>query len=156
MKCPGYGLDLAENGTPPPERGASGACFTRYGELLARSYSIPAYRPVHQLVVDAYIAQHPAGTTHREIQSVAVCLMTLCLFIEEGVDPQEGPALHKRMATQRFHWLEPPVLSGLRTVEDVLVAGNATDHERLVWAWSRDVWQAWAPHHATIRAWNAR
>jgi Family of unknown function (DUF5946) len=154
--CPGCGLREPDTGgTPPAEREAFAECWQRYGELLARSYSQP-YRGVHQLVVDAYAAQHPGGQTRREIQRVALCLMTLCLFIENGADPREGPALHKRMMANRpdFHWLQPPPLRGLLTVVDILAASTPAEHERLTWAWGRDVWQAWAPHHLTIREWN--
>ncbi|MFI9818422.1 DUF5946 family protein [Saccharothrix variisporea] len=155
--CPGCGLDLPDvDADPPAERDASAACFARYGELLARSYGIAEYRPVHQLVVDAYVAQHPGGTSRREVQTTALCLMTLCLAVEDGVDPRRGPELHKKMVADRpdFHWLAPPRRDGLLTVEDVLAAADASEHQRLVWAWARELWRAWEPHHATIRAWN--
>lgn len=158
VTCPGCGLRTPDTGgTPPAERGASAGCWERYGELLARSYSGEAYRAVHQLIVDAYIAQHPAGQTRREIQTVALCLMTLCLFIEDGSDPRQGPALHKRMMANRpnFRWLRPPRLHGLLTVADILPASTPDEHERLAWAWGRQVWQAWTPHHPTIREWNS-
>lgn len=54
-------------------------------------------RRVHQTIVDAYAAQHAGGTSRREIQTVALCLMTLCLFCEDDVDPADGPKLHKQM-----------------------------------------------------------
>jgi Family of unknown function (DUF5946) len=157
--CPGCGLVLPDtDATPPANRGASAACFDRYGELLARCYSLEAYRPVHQIVVDAYAAQHPGGTTRRDVQTVALCLMTLCLFIEDGLDPRDGPALHKQMMANRpdFCWLEPPKRHHLTTVIDVLAADTAAEHTTLVWAWGADVWRAWTPHHSTIRAWNAQ
>ena len=158
--CPGCGLVAPATGGPLPDgRGASAECWGRYGELLARSYSVAEYRHVHQLVVDSYIVQHPGGDSRREVQGLALCLMTLCLFVEDDADPREGPALHKQMMADRpdyFHWLRPPPLHGLMTAVDVLAARDAAEHERLVWAWGRDVWRAWAPHYATIRAWNAR
>ncbi|MBT2226963.1 DUF5946 family protein [Nonomuraea sp. NEAU-A123] len=158
--CPGCGLVAPATGGPfPDERGASAECWGRYGELLARSYGIAEYRHVHQLVVDSYIAQHPGGDSRRAVQGVALCLMTLCLFVEDDADPREGAALHKQMMADRpdyFHWLRPPPLHGLMTAVDVLAARDAAEHERLVWAWGRDVWRAWAPHHATIRGWNTR
>ncbi|WP_328808712.1 DUF5946 family protein [Nonomuraea montanisoli] len=158
--CPGCGLAApAGGGARPDAYGASAECWERYGELLARSYGIAGHRPVHQLVVDAYVAQHPGGDGRREVQRLALCLMTLCLFVEEGADPRDGPALHKRMMAGRpdyFHWLRPPRLDGLMTVADVLAARDPAEHGRLVWEWGRDVWRAWEPCHATIRAWNAR
>lgn len=108
------------------------------------------------MIVDAYAAQHAGGTSRREVQSVALCLMTLCLFIENDVDPAQGPALHKQMVVHRpnFVWLAPPKQLGSMTVADVLIARDKDEHCLLVRAWGNQVWQAWATHHATIRAWN--
>jgi hypothetical protein len=84
--------------------------------------------------------------------------MTLCLFVEDGVDPAMGPALHRRMVAHRpeFSWLEPPRQDHLMTVADVLATSGADQHCRLVREWGRQVWQAWAPHHATVRAYNVQ
>ena len=157
--CPGCGLTAPESAGPiPEEHSASAACWAVYGQVLARSYTDPGCRAVHQMVVDAYAAQHAGGTSRREVQSVGLCLMTLCLFVEDGVDPAQGPALHKQMVTHRpdFTWLAPPHQRGLMTVADVLSAHDADEHCRLVREWGRQVWQAWARHHATIRAWNTQ
>ena len=156
--CPGCGLVAPGTGAPPPaQHGASAACVERDGELLARSYADPTLRGVHQLLVDAYAAQHPAGTTRREVQTLALSLMTLCLVVEDGVDPARGPALHREMVAHRpaFARLAPPPLRGLMTVADVLAARDAAEHERLVRERGRQVWQAWAPHQAAVWAWNA-
>lgn len=69
----------------------------------------------------------------------------------------EGPALHKRMVAHRpdFTWLAPPPQRSLLTVADVTTAHGAGEHHQLVREWGRQVWQAWSPHHPTIRAWNA-
>ena len=156
--CPGCGLTaLKAAGPAPQEQAASAACWAAYGQLLSRSYTDRNYWAVHQIVVDAYAAQHAGGTSRREVQAVALCLMTLCLFIEHDVDPVQGPALHKRMVARRpdFTWLTPPAQHSLMTVADVLTAQDADQHCRLVGKWGNQVWRAWAPHHATIRAWNA-
>lgn len=155
--CPGCGLVATEaSGPPPVEHTGSGACYALYGELLARSYGDPGFRQVHQLVVDAYAAQHAGGTSRREIQTVALCLMTLALVIEHDVDPAEGPRLHKQMVRNRqpFRWLQPPPQRHLLTVRDVLAARDMDEHARLVREWARQVWAAWAPHHATIQHWT--
>ncbi len=158
--CPGCGLTTSDTGgDPPAEHVASAACYRLYGELLARDYSDPGYyRRAHQMVVDAYAAQHAGGTSRREIQTVALCLMTLCLFCEDGISPAEGPRLHQQMAANRptFTWLPPPPQQHLLTVADVLPARNAAEYECLVRRWAGQVWQAWAPHHATIRNWNSQ
>jgi hypothetical protein len=131
-----------------------------YGEVLARSYGDPECRTVHQVLVDAYAVQHAprdaGGASRRQVQEVALCLMTLGLVVEDGVDPREGPALHKRMVARRpeFRWLAPPPSSGPTTVGDVRGAHDAVEHRRLVLAWGGQVWRAWVAHHATVRAWN--
>lgn len=155
--CPGCGIPGSEPAGPPPaEHSASATCYGLYGTLLARSYSDPGFRRVHQLIVDAYAAQHAGGTSRREIQTVALCLMTLELFMEHDVDPADGPRLHQRMVLNRppFHWLQPPPQRHLLTVADVLVAADEAEHERLARRWAHEIWEAWAAHRVTIHQWN--
>lgn len=157
--CPGCRLrtPVCGHGVPPGFR-ASGGCWHRYGELLARSYGDPDRRDVHQLVVDAYVAQHAGSGEPRHVRRVALCLMTLQLVLEAGHDPAHGPALHARMVATMppVPALEPPVPCGTTTVDDVLAAGDARAHGALARTWARDVWGAWHRHHDTVRAWNAR
>lgn len=142
---------------PPVEHRASAGCYAIAGEVLARDYSDPDYyRLAHQIVVDAYAAQHGGGSSRREVQTVALCLMTLCLFIEQGVAPEHGPSLHQRMTVRRpqFTRLEPPDMHGLMTVADLLPARDAAEHARLALKWGGQVWGAYKAHHETVRAWN--
>lgn len=157
--CPGCGLTAAFTTTalPPAELVASGPCYEVYGELLAQDYNDrDYYRVAHQMVVDAYAAQHAGCTTRRGVQSVALCLMTLCLFVEEDIDPAQGPTLHQRMAANRpaFIWLSPPAPGDWLTVADILQAQTVAEHEELVRQWARQVWLAWSRHHPQIRPWN--
>lgn len=156
--CPGCGLVL------PPQRearrhpyiGASAECWALYGELLAREFQNPAYFSVHQLTVDTYAVQHPGSPERRSTQSVALHLMTLCLIVEDGVDPLEGPALHKRFIRRpAFRWLEPPRPNGQLTAADALRSRNPGEHAKAVRAWGEDVCESWAPHHQTVRGWIA-
>lgn len=165
VECPGCGLVHEARGRPrPAKRGATGECFEEYGILLDRSYSRAEYRPAHQLVVDAYICQHP-GTSRREVQSTALCLMTLCLFCADAADPADpadpadGPWLHAMMMRGRpdfFHHLDPPDLTGLLTHREVLMARSASEHALLARAWAGSVWSAWEPQHAVVGEWVAR
>src|SRR5918992_2105890 len=100
--CPGCGLWLERvDGPKHPYLGASASCLALYGEVLAREYSDPALLSIHQLTVDAYAVQHPGVPDRRTRQSVALHLLTLCLFLERGADPRHGPALHKRLVGNR-------------------------------------------------------
>lgn len=153
--CPGCGVVLpSEEGPTHAYIRSSPACWARYGELLAREFGDPAYFGLHQVTVDVYAVQHPGAAERRAIQSVGLHLMTLCMVLEQGADPTEGPKLHRRMAKRPgIEWLDPPAMAGRMTVVDVLPARSPQEHEQLVRAWAEDVWEAWAPHHDTVRRW---
>src|SRR2546426_1032303 len=87
-RCVGCGaLVPAVDGPIHPYIGASPGCWRTYGEVLAREYGEYAYPAVHRLTVDAYAAQHPGVPGRRSSQSVAVHLMSLCLVLEQGLEP---------------------------------------------------------------------
>ena len=155
--CPGCGLRLATSDGPAhPYIGASPACWALYGRALARAYSDPVCREVLQLAVDAYACQHPGEPGRRSAQSVGIHLMTLCMVLEDGADPREGPKLHGRMvARPTFTWLAPPRERGQVTVAALLDAPTRGAYVDAVWAWARDVWRAWQPHHGVARTWIA-
>ncbi|OHV57198.1 hypothetical protein CgIS1_22400 [Frankia sp. CgS1] len=156
--CPGCGLMLPE----PPEQipgqaaAASAGCWLLYTEMLGRSYNDPARYSSHQLLVDSYTAQHVDWSQPRRVQGLSICLMTLCLFLEDGADPREGPRLHRRMVARPvFHPLDldPVLLHGRMTIADLAPADDAGEYETLLRAWAAQVWGAWAAHHTTIRGW---
>lgn len=156
--CPGCRAVLpARTGPTHPYMLSSAACWANSRSILASSYEHPERRPVHQLVVDAFAVQHPGAPGRREAQSVGLHLMTLCMMLEEGADPKQGPALHKRMIERPvFRWLEPPVDRGSVTATDVAGATDAAGHVDAVRRWAQSAWEAWEPHHATVRDWIAR
>ena len=89
-----------ESGPAHPYMLGSAACWRGYGELLAAQYSDPGRMRFHQVVVDAFAAQHPGGDDPRAVQSVAIHLMTLALFLERDVDPALGTRLHGQMVSR--------------------------------------------------------
>lgn len=44
-------------------------------------------------------------------------------------------------------------MDGRLTILHVLEAGDASAHDRAVREWAADVWDAWTPHHDTVRSW---
>lgn len=154
--CGGCGVALPViEGPVHPYFDPSPACWALYGELLAEQYADPERMAYSQLFLDSYAMQHPGGKDRRAIQSVAVHGMTLCLFVEEGVDPALGTKLHKYMVTRPvFHWLEPPPPDS-----DWLTVGDMRAIEQIrrteVYRWAAGVWAAWKEHHDTIRGWIA-
>lgn len=153
--CPGCGADLpAAEGPTHSYMESSPACWAAFGEVSARCYEDPERQANLQVQVDAYAVQHPGAPGRLSAQSVGIHLMTLCLVLERGADPRDGPRLHTRMVERPvFHWLEPPPTRGEITVLEVLTTGDAKTHVEAVNRWGASAWQAWRAHHATVRAW---
>ena len=159
-RCGGCGVVLAPiTGPVHPYFDATPACWAMYTEqVLPLDYENPERMRHRQLAVDAYAAQHPGSPLpsgdrdRRAVQSVAIHLMTLCLFLEHGVDPEWGSKLHASM-TQRpvFHELVPPdSTTQWLTVRDIVEAGGTPD---AILNWARSVWKAWTPWHAEVHRW---
>ncbi|WP_457632164.1 DUF5946 family protein [Oceanithermus desulfurans] len=155
MGCGGWFPDV--DGPTHRYMESSPGCWAAFGQILAREYSDPAYYDVHRLSVDAYAVQHPGSPSRLSIQSVAVHLIRLCLFLEHGLSPENAnqamleAAKHKDM----FVWLNPPESLGPLTAADVVKAASIQEHKALVRAWAEGAWAAWFPHHDTIRSWLA-
>ena len=134
---------------------SSPGCWATFGEVLALEFGDPAYFSLHQMTVDSYAASHPGRPERQAIQAIGLHLMTLQLFIEDGIDASEGPKLHKRMVGHppELAWLEPPELHGRMTVACVLEATTASEHLVRIRSWAEEVWAAWAPHHPIVRDW---
>lgn len=134
---------------------SSPGCWQVYGQVLAREYQDPAYFEVHRLTVDAYAVQHPGGRDRQSIQSVALHLIRLCQFLEQGLAPEQANAMMQAAARHKatFVWLAPPELLGTVTAADVHACDTLEAHTRQVRHWAHSAWQAWAAHHETIRDW---
>lgn len=154
--CPGCGarylpqvLDEAH-----PYIGASPACWSAFGELLAREFGDPAFGVVHRHTVDVYAVQHPGIDGRRERQSVAVHLVRLCHWLEHGLTADELNPMTQAFASSKadWPWLTPPDHYEV-TVVDVLRATSGDDHVRLARAWAASAWEAWSEHHVTVRRW---
>jgi hypothetical protein len=147
---------------------ASPGCWELFGQILAREYRefrhpMADRREVRlsvRLTVDAYAVQHPgvsgrSARDRRAIHSVAVHLISLYLVLERGL-PADAATEGMRRALrdrERFRHLEPPGSLGEVTVVDVLAAKDLAEHEALARRWARSAWEAWSPHHETIRRW---
>jgi hypothetical protein len=155
--CPGCGLIRDTTATAVHRyMTSSPGCWERFGIVLAGQYR-PERMPFHQLSVDAYAASHAGDGSQQAVQSVAIHLMTLCLFLENGVDPIHGPRLHRFMVERPvFTALEVPELSGRMNVGDITLDGTNALAEREAWRWARDVWDAHANNHTTVRKWLAQ
>ncbi len=156
-KCPGCGLAVpATLGPTHAYVGASPGCWELYRRLSTAPYARAPGSRLRRLVEDAYAVQHPGVPGRRSLQSVAVHLMGLCTLLErEAQERRLVPVLGRMPArkTMDLHWLEPPARNGRLNVNHVIEAGFENGHAKAVEAWARDVWRAWAPHHATVHGW---
>ena len=153
FSCGGYYPDI--EGPVHRYMTSSPGCWAVYGEILAREYSDPGYFSVHRLTVDAYAVQHPGSDDRQSIHSVGLHLVRLCLFIEYGLRAENANAamLEAGKNKERFFRLRPPGSLGDITVAYVEDAINSEDHCNRVRAWARSAWEAWSPHHETVRSW---
>lgn len=134
----------------------SAACWRGYGELLAAQYSDPRRMTFHQIVVDAYAAQHPGEGDPRAVQSVGIHLMTLALFLEHDVDPAVGTRLHKRMVERPvFHRLRRPDGGSARMLgfRHVPLGGSPETARARAYEWARSAWASWGPQQNVVRGW---
>lgn len=134
---------------------SSPGCWAAFGEVLAREYSDPTYFEVHRLSVDTYAVQHPGSPSRQSIQSVGLHLIRLSLFLEHGLLNENANAVMINAGKYKhsFIWLEPPDSLGLLTVADVVNARTVDEHKVSVRAWAQCAWEAWLPHHETVRTW---
>ena len=151
--CPGCGVELpVRDGPTDLYGGASAACWALYGEVLAREFSDAKHFAVHRLSVDAYMAQHPSQVSRAAVQSVWVHLAGLHLVLDRCLPAPRVGRMLARLTHRNFEWLEPPLSRGASNVAQVAVAAEAEEHLQAVERWARETWQAWALHHAAVRA----
>ncbi|HET6818310.1 MAG TPA: DUF5946 family protein [Mycobacteriales bacterium] len=152
--CPGCGGRFAPGDGPThPYMESSPGCWRVFGEVVAADYSSVARMTFHQVIVDAYAAQHPGAGDRRQVQSVGLHLMTLCLFLEHDVDPALGPELHRRMIDRPLFHRLPRTGPGELTVAHVPTHGRAEGVRRAAFEWATAVWTAYEPAHATVAEW---
>ena len=156
IKCSGCGALVPDTDGPTHAYiGAAAGCWAIYGQVLAKEYGEYRYPPVHRLSVDTYAVQHPGTPSRRSIQSVAVHLVRLYLVLERDLNYKMAADAMRRIVKHRdrFAWLEPPYPLGDITILDVHGAKDLTGHVKWVERWAKSVYEAWSPHHATIRQW---
>jgi hypothetical protein len=128
-------------------------CWRAFGELLAADYSSPGRMAFHQVIVDAYAAQHPGDGAPRQVQSVGLHLMTLCLFLEHGTDPSHGTRLHRLMIQRpSFHRLARSG-PGTLTLLHVPLGGDQELARVAAFEWAAAVWESYRQVQPVVREW---
>ncbi len=128
-------------------------CWAAFGALRADEALRFPRSDANNLVVDAYMAQHPGdGADRRDRQSVFVHLVSLCAVVERQASPSSSPvvlraALARQVTFPVLHRAHGP---GDLTVLSAMDAQSAEDHDARVHAWAVSVWESWRDHQSTI------
>jgi hypothetical protein len=152
--CPGCALELPgspDDATPRP--GASAACWQLYGEVAGyETQHVAQLGRFHQLMVDAYAAQHPAE--NGPPIGLAFALIGLHLAIDEDWRGDQVRDVHRALAGRATDWprFAAPAERAPMTVFDVAMAGSPQAHAELVQAWAAEVWETWRDHRPTVIA----
>jgi Family of unknown function (DUF5946) len=134
--CPGCGVALPSDDGPTHSYVVSSpACWRLFTEYLTANR--------HRLLTDAYMAQHPDGDDPRQLQSVAVHLVTLHAVLRGGQPLSNASRITSRAVEAGRRRGAYPVLSRPTTwqwtVADV-AAGQV-----LVEEYISSVLEAWEP-----------
>lgn len=127
-------------------------CLKLFEEILAREFSDYRYGKIHRLTVDTYSLQHPDAYM-RSGKSFAAHLTGICVALEFE------NALVVNQTVQRWLSTNPkvdkpvslPKKRGNLTITFIREAGSADEHIKRVEEWAREVYSAWAEHHALAR-----
>ena len=133
--------------------GGQAACQALLEEVAARAYADLRYAAYYNLAFDAYCMQHIEPYCH-SAKSYAAHLTRLCCGLEYAGDPKIYAAI-QRWLNGQVDLEKPTVLSfrGHITVVEVHAAREMEEYIRLVQAWARDVWDAYASQHEFARQW---
>jgi hypothetical protein len=154
LSCPGCGLKLPDDpGDVSSRPGASAACWQVYGEVAGyESQHVAFLGRFHQLMVDAYAAQHPVSEGSGI--GLAFALIGLHLALDERWRGDQVRDAHQALAAVPRAWprFAPPQNRGSMTVFDVAMAASPEGHAELVQAWAADVWESWQDERQAVIA----
>jgi len=147
--CPGCRLKLKNESLLPNERfNASRECFKLFTNLSGYTLSNNNEQFIHQLIVDAYSAEHAGGCTKNI--TVMFALIGLYLVVERNYTGRQVQLLHMRIPKQNWPYLEPPKHTASIKINDVVNAKTNSQKELLIYRWVSDVWDSWAEQHSYL------
>ena len=131
--------------------GGEEGCQKLFEKVLALEYSDLAFGAVHLITVDCYALQH--SEIHRPYSNAFHLLRLGWIQLRDG-NPKIGKTDldFKRYAKdlRTFPFLQPPKDRGKITIVDVANALDAAAHKKIVEAWGKETWDAWAAYHAWV------
>ncbi|GAC1407891.1 MAG: hypothetical protein NVSMB52_20980 [Chloroflexota bacterium] len=148
--CPGCGATLLSSQTGLDHQFfASVACRDLYDSLCFYTLSLRDREFTHQLVVDAYAAQH-AGP-HTKAITTTFALVGLYLVAERGFTGRQVQRVHTLLAAKSQHGLQfsAPATGATLSVKDVVDVPDG-GKQVAIHAWSAAVWNIWKDREAQI------
>ena len=152
--CPGCGAVLPGPLTMSDRRSsASDACRAVRAEVAG--YELAHLAEVgrwHQLVVDAYGAQHPSDAG--PAIGTAFGLIGLHLALEAGRSGLEVRDAHQLLGNRYRDWPRFPAPAGWGrlTIVDLALAGDPSGYLETLHQWAGEVWSAWSEQHDAVAA----
>lgn len=132
---------------------ATPACYACFGELTGgRTLIAGSGDFIHQVALDAYVAQHCPGDARR---ALVYSLAGLYLVVEQGRTGRQVQQVHQALAMTRHPLLamEPVDAHAAGTAADVLLQISHDGLVASVNGWAARVWHAYAAHHQEIEHW---
>lgn len=152
VECPGCKVLLPNQGLGLDERyNAIGECVSLYGELTAYTIMKQDITFIHQLVVDAYAAQH-VGKTTKNITTV-YSLVGLYLVNEHRFSGRQVQQAHMKLSKYRIKWpyFEPPKHTCDIHVFRIMNTDEGDQRDEMIKKWSEGVWMSWEHKHEWVR-----
>jgi hypothetical protein len=114
-----------------------------YYELSYYTLAHPDPSFIHQLMVDAYAAQHADETT--KPIAIVFALLGLYLHVDKGFTGKQVQKAHMQLAKYRRQWVRPhcPVNRGEIEISHVIAAVPGTPRDAMIHQWCASVWSAW-------------
>jgi hypothetical protein len=114
-----------------------------YNDLAYYTLAHPDPAFIHQLLVDAYTAQHADANT--KPIAITFALIGLYLVVEKNFTGKQVQRVHMQLARSRKVWpsFSLPVERGTMTVADVASVPPGAERDAAIHQWCAAVWQAW-------------
>lgn len=141
--CPGCGVVIkSETRESEKDFNASVACRKLYYDLSYYTLSLQDPGFIHQLIVDAYAAQH-VGARTKPI-TITFALAGLYLVNEKGFDGRRVQLIHIAMAKKNKSWpdFHPPESKEWLMAKEVMEVPDNLKQE-MIRKWSASVWEIW-------------
>lgn len=148
--CPGCGAAINSQKSGLDTRfNATSACVAKYHELSIYTLQLRDPEFTHQLIVDAYAAQHSS----RQMPHITVtfALIGLYLVCNHGYTGKQAQRAHMILAHKTKSWPQflPDDRKAELTVVDVIDCSDNMKKE-MIMKWAKAVWDSWKPEHQRV------